>query len=222
MLQIGTSADDPDIVLDFFTGSGTTAQAVLELNREDGGNRQFVIVQLPEPTGSKTYPTIAEISKERIRRVLQKLTKETADITRTTPEDLGFKIFALGESNFEHWVGVPDRNATKYASQMEAYLDPIKADADPVAVLWELAVKEGYGLNSTIAPTIVGANTFYTVADPEKDPPQSFRACLDAELAPDIIKQLGLTATDLFICRDAALDDTLAANLALQCRLKTI
>ena len=89
-------------------------------------------------------------------------------------------------------------------------------------MLWELAVKEGYGLNSAIAAAEVGANTVYTVTDPEKDPPQTFRACLDHTLAPDIAKQLGLTASDLFICRDAALDDTLAANLALQCRLKTV
>jgi len=89
-------------------------------------------------------------------------------------------------------------------------------------VLWELAVKEGYGLNSTIAPAAVGENTVYTVTDPERDPPQSFRACLDAQLAPDICRQLGLTADDLFVCSDAALTDTLAANLALQCRLKTV
>jgi adenine-specific DNA-methyltransferase len=84
-----------------------------------------------------------------------------------------------------------------------------------------LAVKEGYGLNSTVT-AVAGANTVYTVTDAEKNPPQLFRACLDTQLAPDIAKQLGLNANDLFICRDSALDDTLAANLALQCRLKTV
>jgi adenine-specific DNA-methyltransferase len=118
---------------------------------------------------------------------------------------------------------VPDRDPAKYADAMGLFVDPIKPGADPIAVLWEVAIKEeGYGLNSTIASAAVGPNTVYTVADPEKDPPQSFRACLDAELAPDIARQLGLSAADLFVCRDSALDDTLAANLALQCRLKTI
>lgn len=131
-------------------------------------------------------------------------------------------MFALSESHFAQWAGVPDRDASQYAATMESYLDPIKPNADPVAVLWELAVKEGYGLNSTVAAAAVGANTVYTVTDIEKDPPQAFRACLDEALAADIARQLGLTATDLFICRDAALDDTLAANLALQCRLKTV
>lgn len=222
ILSIATDPEEDSLILDFFAGSGTTAQAVLEQNREDQGNRHFLLVQLPEPTGKQNYPTIADIAKERIRRVITKLNKETGDLTRTTPEDLGFKVFALSESHFEQWAGVPDRDAGKYAATMEAFLDPIKPGVDPVAVLWEVAIKEGYGLNSTITPATVGPNTVYTVTNPERDPPQSFRACLDAELAPDIAKQLGLTDADLFICRDSALDDTLAANLALQCRLKTI
>ncbi len=226
LLTVGAVADD--IVLDFFSGSCSTAQAVLELNREDGGNRRFIMVQLPEPTENKQYPTIAEIGKERIRRVIAKLKKETPNIlggganVGTYGEDLGFKVFALGESHFAQWAGVPDRDAAQYAATMEHYLDPINAKADPVAVAWELAIKEGYGLNSTVSAAQVGANTVYTVTDPERDPAQVFRACLDEVLAPDIAKQLGLTTTDLFICRDSALDDTLAANLALQCRLKTV
>lgn len=216
-------ASQPDsLVVDFFAGSATTAQSVLELNRQDGGSRQFITVQLPELTGSKQYPTIAEIGKERIRRAIAKLMRETGNLTRTTPEDLGFKVFALGESHFAQWAGVPDRDATKYALTMENYLDSLTPNASPVAVAWELAIKEGYGLNSTVAVAEVGTNTVYTVTDPEKNPPQSFRLCLDGQLAADIAKQLKLTANDLFICRDTALDDTLAANLALQCRLKTV
>ena len=156
---IAGATDDESVVLDFFGGSCTTAQAVLELNREDGGNRRFVMVQLPEPTGNKQYPTIAEIGKERIRRVIAKLKKEPANLTRTTPEDLGFKVFALAESHFKQWAGVPERDAAKYAVTMENYLDPLMPNANPVAVLWELAVKEGYGLNSTIAAAEVGKNS---------------------------------------------------------------
>lgn len=220
-------ASDPNsIVLDFFAGSATVAQAVLELNHDDGGDRRFVIVQLPEQTENQLYPTIAEIGKERIRKVITKLKQDTGNVLRggqtSEKEDLGFKVFALGESHFEQWAGVPDRDPAKYADAMAAFLDPIKPDSDTTAVLWELAIKEGYGLNSTIAEAKVGANTIHTVTDPEKDPPQSFRVCLDEPIAEDIARQLELTASDLFICRDQALDDTLAANLALQCRLKTI
>jgi adenine-specific DNA-methyltransferase len=222
LLQITTSPASQDLVLDFFAGSCTAAHAVLELNREDGGDRRFVMVQLPEPTENKQYPTIAEIGKERIRRVIRELAGEPGNLTREAAEDLGFKVFALGESHFEPWAGVPDRDPAKYADTMEMFLDPLKPGADPVAVVWELAVKEGYGLNTTVVPAAVGANTVYTVTDGEKSPPQTFRACLDERLAPDIARQLGLSPTDLFVCRDAALDDTLAANLALQCRLKTV
>ena len=68
--------DNGIIVLDFFAGSGTTAHAVLDLNKQDGGNRKFILVQLPEPTGREDYPTIAEITKERVRRVIKKLNDE--------------------------------------------------------------------------------------------------------------------------------------------------
>ena len=69
----------PPIILDFFAGSGTTAQAVLELNAQDGGNRKFILVQLPEPTGRKDFPTIADITKERVRRVIKKLSAAEAE-----------------------------------------------------------------------------------------------------------------------------------------------
>lgn len=78
ILELASSADS--LIVDFFAGSTTTAQAVLELNREDGGNRRFVMVQFPEPTENKQFPTIAEIGKERIRRVIAKLTKETPNM----------------------------------------------------------------------------------------------------------------------------------------------
>src|SRR5690606_17666644 len=74
LLRLGTQKDD--LVLDFFGGSGTTAQAVLELNKEDGGNRKFILVQLPEPTGREDFATIAEITKERVRRVIRRMEQE--------------------------------------------------------------------------------------------------------------------------------------------------
>src|SRR3989344_2965309 len=102
--------DSQAIVLDFFAGSGTTAQAVLDLNKDDGGNRKFICVQLPEPTpeDSETfkagYKNIAEICKERIRRVIKKIKEEQKSEQKTLKEnkkqDLGFKVFKLDSSNF--------------------------------------------------------------------------------------------------------------------------
>lgn len=93
-------------MLDFFAGSGTTAQAVLELNKKDGGNRSFILVQLPEPTGREDYPTIADICKERVRRVIKKLIDEDQgklDLDEIKKQDRGFRVFKLGESNFKPW-----------------------------------------------------------------------------------------------------------------------
>lgn len=92
LLAVGTEHDTEDLVLDFFAGTGSTAHAVLQKNREDGGNRRFILVQLPEATSHPVFPTIAEIGKERIRRVSQRLQADGNGHC----EDLGFKVFKVG------------------------------------------------------------------------------------------------------------------------------
>jgi len=128
LLRVG-GTEEGDLVMDFFAGSCTTAQAVVELNRKDGGNRRFIMVQLPEPTDRKDFPTIADIGKERIRRVITKLQKEKEgklDLeARNTPEDLGFRVFKLAESNYKPWTGVEERNPEGYTRQIELHIDPL-------------------------------------------------------------------------------------------------
>ena len=218
---------DDDIVLDFFAGSCTTSQAVLELNREDGGNRRFIMVQLPESTGNKQFPTIAEIGKERIRRVVARMNKEREGQlpldTRSSPEDLGFKVFKLAPSNYRQWDvaaihELPQQSPAAFAHQAELFADPLVEGWQPENVLYEVALKEGYGLNVAVEPTAVKG--VQRVADPDKG--QSFYLSLAGKIALEDLRPLDLKKDDLFICRDAALDDEAAANLALQCRLKTI
>jgi adenine-specific DNA-methyltransferase len=229
LAQFGTNRSEGDIVLDFFAGSCTTAQAVLELNQEDGGNRKCIMVQLPEVTSDDSvakklgFKTIADVGKERVRRVIARLNEVRRNKLPMdgAPEDLGFKVFKLAPSNYEPWTGVPERDAETYIQEMGLYGDPLVKDWKPVNVIWEVAIKEGYGLNSHIEKIDAGqGNTVYRVSDPDKE--QSFRICLDNEIKSGIDLALKLGADDLFICRDKALDDTGAANLALQCRLKTI
>jgi len=217
LLQIGTSEYD-DIVLDFFAGSCATTQAVLELNREDGGNRRFIMVQLPEPTGNPQFPTIAEIGKERIRRVIARMNKRReGQLALDKPEDLGFKVFKLAPSNYKQWDGAqPD--AAAYARQAELFADPLAEGWQPENLLYEVALKEGYGLNIQVEATVV--ESVQRVSDPEKG--QSFYLTLAGKLVLQDLRPLDLKKDDLFICRDSALDDEAAANLALQCRLKTI
>lgn len=213
------------VVLDFFAGSCTTAQAVLELNREDDGNRRFIMIQLPEPTPEKSaakrvgYETIADIGKERIRRVLD--VRQDGD-DQFEPRDIGVKIFKLTESNYRSWNGIPEDAHEAYVEQISLFLDdPLVEGWVPENVIYEVALKEGYRLDSPIEQVKgLQRNVIFRVVSANQK--QAFYICLDEELFQDDIDTLGLTHDNLLVCRDQAMDDTQAANLALQCRLKTI
>ncbi len=236
LISYMTSPTDGDIVLDFFAGSAPTAHAVLDLARSSGGRRSFVLVQLPEPVNtisnsgrnalSSGLKTIADIGKERIRRAIGELKNEANGQEvlfkdREAPEDLGFRVFKLDESNFRQWRGVEDKDGEKYAEEMDLFTDPLLPGWRAEDVLWEVALKEGYGLSSTIEErTGITANRVWRVTDTDRG--QSFHVCLDDKLKSASVKVLKLGKEDLFVCRDAALTDEQAANLALTCRLKTI
>ena len=229
LLRIATKNND--IVMDFFAGSCTTAQGVMEINREDGGSRRFIMVQLPEPSLEDSvakkagYDTIAEIGKERLRRISTKMNKELegkmALSDQDNPEDLGFKVFKLVESNFRRWAGVEEKDPEEYAKQMELYLDPLLEGWKEENVICEIAVKEGYSLSSHIKKVDKAIkNIIWKVIDDDKE--QSFHICLDEKIDEEAVKALELNNDNLFICRDMALTDELAANLALQCNLRVI
>jgi len=230
MLQLATTIEDGDIVLDFFAGSASTAHAVLKQNREDGGSRRSICVQLPEPlpVPEHTLKTIADIGKERIRRVIAQMQREREGQlpleTRETPEDLGFKVFKLAPSNYQLWRGVGEDTPDAYAEQMELFANPLVGGWTAENVIYEVALKEGYGLNCQITPLPPAGEgpgvRAFRVTDPDKE--QSFTICLDNAISLEDLSALNLDKDNLFICRDVALDDEAAANLALQCRLKTI
>ena len=206
------------VILDFFAGSCTTAHAVLDLNREDGGSRQFIMVQIPEATGRDTFSTISKIGKERLRRTIAKMTPEKNDESH---EDLGFKVFKLAESNYKSWSGVEKAEPQEYLKQVQLFVDPLKDGWESKNVIYEVALKEGYGLNCMVEQVDkVKDNLVYRVIDLEKK--QVFYVCLDKLIQLDALASLSLTRDDMLVCRDVALSDESAANLALQCRLKTI
>ncbi len=213
-LQIATNVDD--VILDFFAGSCTTAQAVMELNQFDGGNRRFIMVQLPELTPEKSiahkagFETIAEIGKERIRRVCQSMRLNT-----------GFRVFKLAASNYLEMNAIQTDELQTYIARLEAMVEPLSPGWCEEDVMYEVSLKEGYPLDSTFE-RVAGLDTNRVFRVRMRDGAQSFLICLDGELIPADIDRLSLTKGTLFVCRDAALTDTLSANLALQCRLKTI
>ncbi len=156
---LNLAIQDDDIILDFFCGSGTTAHAVLELNGEDGGNRKFILVQMPEPCGENSeafkagYKTIADIAKERIRRVIRKIEKEKTekpDLFAGGKLDLGFKIFKLSPSNFKIWRSSEIDSEEKLTKQLDAFTDPIRPGAEKENMLYELMLKSGYELTCPV------------------------------------------------------------------------
>jgi len=153
------SNDSADVILDFLAGSATAAHAVLELNKEDGENRKFIMVQLPEKCDEKSeafkagYKTIADIGKERIRRVIKKIkedkqTKLDVDGT-TSKQDLGFKIFKLQESNFKIWRSDVKTEEELY-TQLTLHTDPVDENAKIENILYELLLKSGVPLTARI------------------------------------------------------------------------
>jgi adenine-specific DNA-methyltransferase len=224
--SINLSCEDNDIILDFFGGSSTTGQAVLEINHEDGGNRKFILVQLPQKTDNPQFPTIADLSKERIRRSIQKIkNSENGKLplqNRETPEDLGFKVLKLSKSNYRQSEELPsDTEPKAYIEQLELFNDPLVDGWKPENVIYEVMLKQGYSLTSSIEQvTEIESATIYKVTDEDKR--QHFYISLDNQFHFETARTLKLTKNDLLICRDMAIDDTTAANLVLQCRLKTI
>lgn len=148
-----------DVIIDFFAGSATTAQAVLALNNEDGGNRKFICVQLPEKCAEDSeafkagYKTIAEIGKERIHRVIKKINEDQEgklDLDgHAAKQDLGFKVFKLRESNFKIWR-TNIETEEELVTQMQQHLEPLDEHAKQEDVLYELLIKSGVPLTAKI------------------------------------------------------------------------
>ena len=152
MLKIGSNPND--LILDFFSGSGTTAHAVMQLNAEDGGNRRFICVQLPEETDEKSearkagFDTIAEIAKERIRRAGRQISDGLQDGSEI---DTGFKVFKLAESGFKQWRQ-PGQADTE-ALQRELYLniDSVLSETSSENLLYELMLRMGLKLTCKVS-----------------------------------------------------------------------
>lgn len=223
----GFILDSDDLFLDFFSGSGSSAHAVIDMNRQDGGSRRSISVQFPEPIDAehaayaKGLKTIAEIGAERIRRVLRSSVSTGEGLAFTHPKQQGLRLFHLADSHTRRWTGVEDKTAEAYGAQLEAFTDSLAPGWKSEAVIWEVALREGFGLTALVQPQPdIKGQRLWRVTDIEQG--RAFIICLDDKLAIDSLKGLSLSKDDLFVCRDSALDDLLAANLALQCRLKVI
>ncbi|MBQ7477342.1 MAG: site-specific DNA-methyltransferase [Selenomonadaceae bacterium] len=154
------------IILDFFSGSSTTAHAVMQLNAEDGGNRKFIMVQLPEPTADNSeaakagYKNICEIGKERIRRAGEKIKAECEDKDKAQNLDIGFKVFKLDSSNLKKWNPHPEDLQLSLQESVSNFL-PGRSQLD---VVYEILLKMGLDLTSPIEERKAGNETVYIIA----------------------------------------------------------
>lgn len=170
MLHLSTNPNDKDIILDFFSGSGVTAHAVMQLNKEDGGNRRFILVQLPELCGENSeaskagYKTICEIGKERIRRAGKKLTESDGHLSlleNSSPLDTGFKVFKLDSSNLKIWDSsrFPEDDLISISNRLNSMIDRVKSDRTDLDVVYEIMLKLGVPLTYSVTPVeITGGN----------------------------------------------------------------
>lgn len=196
------------IILDFFSGSATTAHAVMLLNSEDGGNRKFIMVQLPEKTDEKSeafkagYKNICEIGKERIRRAGKKI-KEESSLT-TQDLDTGFRVLKLDSTNMQDIYYSP-----KDISQADLFsqVDNVKPDRTGEDLLFQVMLELGATLDSKIETTTIAGKTIYNVAE------GYLVACFDPDVTDDVVKAIAQMQPAYAVLRDTSMkDDSTATN----------
>lgn len=186
------------IILDFFSGSATTAHAIMQLNSEDGGNRKFILVQLPEKTDEKSeafkagYKNICEIGKERIRRAGKKI-KEESPLT-TADLDTGFRVFRLDEGNYEDVKRSPKEFKQ---DQLDLFLNNIKADRNDLDLLFGCMLDWGVQLSLPMTQEVVDGKTIYTVNDGD------LVACFAENVSEDVVKAMAEKMPLRVIFRDS-------------------
>ena len=197
-----------DIVLDFFSGSATTAHAVMKLNAEDKGKRTFIMVQLPEICDEKSaaakagYKNICEIGKERIRRAGEKI-KEEAGLTAANL-DIGFRVLKLDSSNMEDVYYAPDKTSQ---NDLLARINNIKPDRTPEDLLFQVMLELGVTLSSTIEECEISGKKVFKVAD------NFLIACFDENVTDEVVKAIAQEQPTYAVLRDSSFaNDSVAAN----------
>jgi len=202
---------EADVILDFFAGTGTTAHGVLLANRETRQQRRFILVQLPEliegdsEVGKNAieigFKTIADIGKERIRRVIKKIKVEnekkkdlfTAD---TQGPDLGFKVFKLQPSNFKLWDGDVAKEKEAIEKQIALFVEHINPKSSQEDILYEILLKSGFPLTTKIEKTVLAERDVFSIAD------GSMLICLEKDLTSEVIKEMAEMKPVRVVCLD--------------------
>ena len=198
--------DKGSTILDFFSGSATTAHSVIQLNAEDGGNRKFIMVQLPEPTDENSeaykagYKNICEIGKERIRRAGKKIKEESPLTTQNL--DTGFRVLKLDSSNMNDVFYTPEA-----FTERDLFEDNIKGDRTDEDLLFQTMIELGIELSAKIEKKSIAGKTVWSVSD------GYLMACFDKDVNETTIKEIAKMKPFYFVMRDASMaTDNVADN----------
>lgn len=200
-----------DIILDFFSGSSTTAHAIMKLNEEDNNNRKFIMIQLPEETDENLeafkagYKNICEIGKERIRRAGNKIKEENKDKEGIESLDIGFKVFKLDSSNINRWDSSCEQNLE---TTLLNSIDNIKEDRSEEDILYELLLKYGIDLNMPIEEYNIAGKKVFNIGF------GALIVCLDNNVTLDVVEGIGKLKEELDpdICRVVFMDNGFASD----------
>ncbi|WP_247747411.1 site-specific DNA-methyltransferase [Alkalihalobacillus sp. BA299] len=208
LLNASTMLNKDSVILDFFSGSSTTAHAVMQLNAEDGGNRKFIMIQIPEETDEKSaafkegYKNISEIGKERIRRVGKKIQKENPEVADKL--DFGFRVLKVDTTNMQDVF----YNPSEYSQEdLFDHEDNIKPDRTPEDLLFQVMLDLGVLLSSKIEETEIGGKKVFDVAD------GYLIACFDSNVNGDVITEIAKRKPYYAVFRDSSMaSDSVATN----------
>jgi len=203
--------NENDMILDFFSGSATTAHAIMKLNSEDSGNRKYIMVQLPEPTDNKEFPTICEIGKERIRRAGEKIKTDNAgkDLSNL---DIGFKVLKLDSSNIKTW----DSNFENLEQNLLDSIENIKDDRTPQDLLYEILLKYGLDLTLPIEEKTLHSKKVFVIGY------GALIVCLDDEITLEVVEAIAKLKDEYkseitrVVFKDSSFADAVVKTNALQ------
>jgi adenine-specific DNA-methyltransferase len=214
MLRIATNAQDGDIVLDFFSGSATTGHAVMELNKEDSGNRKYILVQLPEKMESKKFATLADIGIERLTNAGKKLTETDGQMqlgdADKQPLDIGFRVFELDTSNLKTWDSTPvgEEQLDILYDRMNGMIHRVKSDRSAMDMISEIMLKLGVPLTYSVGKIKVNGKAAFTVGDD-----CLLLICLAPDVQPaDVEAMTEYAPAKLIVYRESFSNDTAMAN----------
>lgn len=206
IIQLG-NAKDNDIILDFFSGSSTTAHAVMQLNAEDGGNRKFIMVQIPEETDEKSdaykagYKNICEIGKERIRRAGKKIKEENPESARNL--DIGFRVLKLDSSNMKDVYYKPKELKQSLLDYLE---NNIKEDRTSEDLLFQVMLELGEFLSSDIEELEIEGKKVFNVGK------GNIVACFEEDITDEVVKKIAKMTPFYAVFRDSSLKNDSVVN----------